>query len=141
MQLRESASVDNRNKWFISAQPLCPRQTLYDPMTDDYFSTLSATLLTVPRARTLVRDEVWSDIFFIAALILHMTRLSSLGQKTKRDIVELMPREDYETYHAKELNLDEKASAEAELPLRPMCRVDSSPAPSDGLTTWLTAAA
>ena len=111
MQLRESASVDNRNKWFISAQPLCPRQTLYDPMTDDYFSTLSATLLTVPRARTLVRDEVWSDIFFIAALILHMTRLSSLGQKTKRDIVELMPREDYETYHAKELNLDEKASA------------------------------
>ena len=111
MQLRESASVDNRNKWFISAQPLCPRQTLYDPMTDDYFSTLSATLLTVPRARTLVRDEVWSDIFFIAALILHMTRLSSLGQKAKRDIMELMPREDYETYHAKELNLDEKASA------------------------------
>jgi len=110
MQLRESAAIDNRNKWFISAQPLCPRETLYDPVTDDYFSTLSATLLTVPRARTLVRDEVWSDMFFIAALILHMTRLSSLGQKTKRDVMELMPREDYETYHAKELQIEEKTS-------------------------------
>ena len=106
MELDANAKFDDRNKWYISAQPYCPTTTLYDPATDSEFSTLSATLLTVPRTRNLVRDEVWTDIFLIITLVLHMSHMDSLGQRTRRDAIPLAPREDYQAYHAGEFKDD-----------------------------------
>ena len=117
MELDANAKFDNRNKWYISAQPYCPTMTLYDPAADSEFSTLSATLLTVPRARNLVRDEVWTDIFLIVTLVLHMSHMHSLGQCTRRDAIPLAPREDYQTYHAGEFKDDIDLAALTSPPL------------------------
>jgi len=99
MQLDSDASADDRNRWHISIQPFCPTSTLYDATSDSEYSTASATLLTVPRNRTLVRDEVMSDIFLIASLVLHITHMTSLGQCTIDDADLVKPREDYEKFH------------------------------------------
>ena len=99
MQLNSDASSDDRNRWYISVQPFCPTTTLYDVEVDSEYSTVSATLLTVPRNRTLVRDEVLSDIFLIASLVLHIKHMTSLGQCTLADADMVKPREDYEKYH------------------------------------------
>ena len=117
MELDANAKFDNRNKWYISAQPYCPTMTLYDPAADSEFSTLSATLLTVPRARNLVRDEVWTDIFLIVTLVLHMSHMHSLGQCARRDAIPLAPREDYQTYHAGEFKDDIDLAALTSPPL------------------------
>ena len=103
MQLDSALGANDRNKWHISIQPFCPSQTLYDPSVDDRYSTLSATLLTVPRARSMVRDEVLTDIFLIATLIIHISHMQSLGQFTRRDTAKVKPRKDYEEVHSASL--------------------------------------
>lgn len=111
MQLNGNASSDDRNKWHISIQPFCPSTTLYDPHTDSLYSTISATLLTVPRGRRMIRDEVWTDLFFLTTLVLHISHMSSVGQRTKKDTRFLAPREDYEEYHKRTFQKDADLAA------------------------------
>lgn len=109
MQLDTDADVGDRNKWHISMQPFCPRSVLYDTSADSHYSTTSAILLTVPRHRDLVRDEVISDIFLIVSLILHLTHMKALGQSTNEDTELVKPREDYEEYHAKNSSMKSRS--------------------------------
>ena len=107
MQLKDGASADDRNRWYISAQPSCPTSTLYDHRVDGSYSTLSATLLTVPRGRSKVRDEVWTDIILILSLVLHLAHLRALGQRSHRDTKLLHPRKDYEEFNKVIFDTDE----------------------------------
>lgn len=131
MQLNGDASSDDRNKWYISIQPFCPSTTLYDPHTDSLYSTVSATLLTVPRGRSMIRDEVWTDIFFLTTLVLHISRMTSVGQRTEKDTRFLAPREDYEDFHERARHKDDGlATFSVATPTSPRRRSRQAPVPS-----------